>query len=187
MLNSKRFLVEPTNLNISTVRQCNLLDLNKSSYYYIPCGESQENLSIMRLMDEQYLKTPFYGVRRMHDFIVKQDYQVNIKRIRRLLRLMGLEAIYPKPNLSKASPDHKKYPYLLKGLTLDRINQVWSSDITYIPMKSGFLYLVAIIDWYSRYVLSWKLSNSLDVSFCLDALEDAFQLGCPEIFNTDQG
>lgn len=168
-------------------RQCCLLDLSKSSYYYIPCGESQENLAIMRLMDEQYLKTPFYGVRRMHDFIVKQGYQVNIKRIRRLLRLMGLEAIYPKPNLSRASAGHKIYPYLLNGLTLDRINQVWSSDITYIPMKSGFLYLVAIIDWYSRYVLSWKLSNSLDVNFCLDALEDAFQLGCPEIFNTDQG
>jgi putative transposase len=141
----------------------------------------------MRLFDEQYLKTPFYGVRRMHDFIIKQGYQTNIKRTRRLLRLMGLEAIYPKPNLSKPQQGHKIYPYLLKGLKINKANQVWSSDITYIPMKSGFLYLVAIMDWYSRYVLSWKISNSLDVRFCLDALADALQLGCPEIFNTDQG
>jgi len=153
----------------------------------VPCQESAENLEIMRLLDEQYLKTPFYGVKRMHYFIGQQSYLVNIKRIRRLLRLMGLEAIYPKPKYSKPQPGHQIYPYLLKGLKVTSANQVWSSDITYIPMKTGFLYLVAIIDWYSRYVLSWQISNSLDVSFCLDALENAFQLGCPEIFNTDQG
>jgi len=141
----------------------------------------------MRIMDEQYLKTPFYGVRRMHYYVLQQGYLANIKRIRRLLRLMNQEAIYPKPNLSRSEYGHKIYPYLLKNLEINRVNQVWSSDITYIPMRSGFLYLVAIIDWYSRYVLAWKISNSLDVQFCLEALDDAFEIGTPEIFNTDQG
>lgn len=184
---SKRRIIELNNSPLSITRQCELLGLNRSSYYYVPCPESTENLAIMRLFDEQYLKTPFYGVRRMHDFIIKHGYSINIKRTRRLLRLMGLEAIYPKPNLSQAQDGHKIYPYLLKGLNIDRINQVWSSDITYLPMKSGFLYLTAIIDWYSRYILSWKISNSLDVRFCLDALDEAFEFGIPEIFNTDQG
>jgi len=141
----------------------------------------------MRLMDEQYLKTPFYGVRRMHVSIRDHGYQVNIKRIRRLLRLMGLEAIYPKPNLSKHQHLHQLYPYLLNDVTVNRVNQVWSSDITYLPMKAGFLYLVAIIDWFSRYVLAWKISNSLDAMFCVEALEEALCSGLPEIFNTDQG
>jgi len=180
-------MIEPNNSQISIVKQCDLLDISRSGYYYSPVPESPENLKIMRLMDEQYLKTPFYGARRMLAFIEYQGYSVNIKRIRRLLRLMGLEAIYPKPNIIKPQPGHKIYPYLLKGLSINDINKVWSSDITYIPMKSGFLYLVAIIDWYSRYVLSWRLSNSLDSTFCVDALDEALELGCPEIFNTDQG
>ena len=172
---------------MSISRQCELLGLSRSSYYYAPCSETLQNLKIMRLMDEQYLKTPFYGVRRMHACIQSQGYQVNIKRIRRLMRLMGLEAIYPKPRQRFWGPEHNVYPYLLKDLKINQINQVWCSDITYIPMKLGFLYLVAVMDWHSRYVLSWKLSNSLETSFCLEALEEALQLGKPEIFNTDQG
>ena len=186
-LDAKRVLIESNNFHISILKQCELLGLSRSSYYYTPCTESSENLEIMRLIDEQYLKTPFYGVRRMHNFIRQQDYLANIKRIRRLLRLMGLEAIYPKPNLSKPQQSHKIYPYLLKDLKITKANQVWSSDITYIPMKTGFLYLVAIIDWFSRYVLSWKISNSLESSFCVEALEQALRSACPEIFNTDQG
>jgi len=186
-LEARRLMIEPNNSQISIVKQCDLLDISRSGYYYSPVPESPENLKIMRLMDEQYLKTPFYGARRMLAFIEYQGYSVNIKRIRRLLRLMGLEAIYPKPNIIKPQPGHKIYPYLLKGLSINDINKVWSSDITYIPMKLGFLYLVAIIDWYSRYVLSWRLSNSLDSTFCVDALDEALELGCPEIFNTDQG
>jgi len=141
----------------------------------------------MRKLDEQYMETPFYGVLRMLQHINSLGYTVNIKRIRRLLRLMGLLAIYPKRNLSKPNIEHKKYPYLLRNLTIDRVNQVWSSDITYIPMEKGFLYLVAIIDWYSRYVLAWKLSNTMEVSFCTDALKDALKISKPLIFNTDQG
>jgi len=183
----RRLMVEPDNYKLSIVNQCELLGISRSGYYYTPIPESAENLKIMRMMDEQYLKTPFYGVRRMHAYIRHQGYQINIKRIRRLLRLMGLEAIYPKPNNIKQQSGHKIYPYLLNGLSINKINQVWSSDITYIPMKSGFLYLVAIIDWYSRFVLSWQLSNSLESNFCVDALESALELGCPDIFNTDQG
>jgi putative transposase len=184
---ARRLMIEPNHQQISIGRQCELLGISRSGYYYRPRSESPENLAIMRLMDEQYLKTPFYGARRIHAYINYQGYSVNIKRIRRLLRLMGLEAIYPKPNINKLQHGHKIYPYLLNGLSIHDINQVWSSDITYIPMKSGFLYLVAIMDWYSRYVLSWKLSNSLDSTFCVDALDEALALGCPEIFNTDQG
>ena len=180
-------MIESDKRDISIVKQCDLLGISRSGYYYSPRPESPENLKIMRIMDEQYLKTPFYGARRMHAHIKHQGYPVNIKRIRRLLRLMGLEAIYPKPNISKPQQGHKIYPYLLNGLSINNVNQVWSSDITYIPMKSGFLYLVAIIDWYSRFVLSWKISNSLDSNFCVDALDEALELGCPEIFNTDQG
>lgn len=186
-IEARRLMIEPDKHEISIVKQCDLLGISRSGYYYIPRSECAENLNIMRMMDEQYLKTPFYGVRRMHAHIKHQGYPVNIKRINRLLRLMGLEAIYPKPNISKPQQGHKIYPYLLNGLSINNINQVWSSDITYIPMKSGFLYLVAIIDWYSRFVLSWRISNSLDSVFCVDALDDALELGCPEIFNTDQG
>lgn len=141
----------------------------------------------MRLIDEQYTKTPFYGSRKMTEQLKKSGHNVNRKRIARLMDLMGLQALYPKRNLSKRNPDHKVYPYLLRGLVIDRPNQVWSTDITYIPLKKGFMYLTAVIDWHSRYVLAWRLSNTLDTGFCLDALEDALKLGKPEIFNTDQG
>lgn len=138
-------------------------------------------------MDRQYLKTPFYGVLRMTNWLCQKGYTVNVKRIRRLMRLMGLEAIYSKPRLSQGASDHRKYPYLLKDLPITYPNQVWSTDITYVPLQRGFLYLVAVMDWYSRYVLSWKVSNSLDVTFCLDALEEVLRRGKPEIFNSDQG
>ena len=173
--------------SIDISRQCELLGLSRSSYYYEPVGETPENLLYMRLLDEQYLKTPFYGVARMHAFLQNSGYSVNIKRVRRLLRIMGLETIYSKPKLSKENPEHKKYPYLLKGLDINKPNMVWSSDITYIPMKQGFLYLTAIIDWYSRYIVAWEISNSLDVSFCTETLEKALGKSKPEIFNTDQG
>jgi putative transposase len=141
----------------------------------------------MRLLDEQYLKRPYYGVARMHAFLQNLGHRVNIKRVRRLLRTMGLEAVYSKPKLSKANPEYKKYPYLLKGLTINKPNMVWSTDITYIPMKHGFLYLTAIIDWYSRYIIAWEISNSLDISFCTETLQKALEKDKPEIFNTDQG
>lgn len=172
---------------ISTSRQCELLGLNRSSLYYVPVGESDMNLAIMRALDQQYTKCPFYGVLRMLEFIKSIGYDVNVKRIRRLLRLMNLCAIYPKPKTSLANIEHKKYPYLLKGLNINKSNYVWSTDITYIVMEKGFLYLVAVIDWYSRFVLSWRLSNTLDANFCVEALNKALESGKPEIFNTDQG
>lgn len=184
---AKRLLIDPTDSQLSIQRQCELLTLTRSSYYYQPQEESEVNLRLMRLLDEQYMKTPYYGIRKMHWFLQQQGYEVNHKKVARLLRLMGLEAMYPKPNLSKPDLQHKVYPYLLRGLKIEKINQVWSTDITYIPMQKGFMYLVAVIDWYSRYVLSWQISNSLEVDFCLDALEKAFQYGKPQIFNTDQG
>jgi len=172
---------------LSQRHQCQLLGVNRSSLYYIPAAESEYNIRLMNLLDEQYTRTPFYGVRKMTQYLNETGHTVNIKRVRRLLRKMGLEAIYPKPNLSKANTEHKVYPYLLKGLDISRCNQVWSSDITYIRLKKGFVYLMAIIDWFSRYVLSWRLSNSLDVLFCIDALREALEKDCPVIFNTDQG
>jgi len=164
------------------------LGLSRSVYYYHAKGETDENLKIMELIDKQYTETPFYGVLKMCAYIRNLKIEVNIKRIRRLMRLMGLIAIYSKPNLSKANHEHIKYPYLLRGFKITLSNQVWSIDITYIPMEHGFLYLVAVIDWYSRKVLSWKLSNTLEGSFCNDALEEALsKYGKPEIFNSDQG
>lgn len=168
-------------------RQCELLGLSRSGYYYQPCGESPLNLQFMNLIDEQYTKTPFYGVDKMTAWLIRQGFRVNPKRVRRLMRKMGLEAIYPKRHLSVSSAEHKKYPYLLRDLIIQRPDQVWSTDITYIRMQQGFLYLVAIMDWYSRYVLAWELSNTLDVDFCLDALQVALAISQPEIFNTDQG
>ena len=141
----------------------------------------------MRLLDEQYTRTPFYGSPRMTAWLRSQDYPVNHKRVERLMRLMGIEAIYPKPRLSQGCPAHRVYPYLLRGVEVKRVNQVWSTDITYLRLRQGFLYLVAILDWFSRYVLSWRLSNSLDTSFCLEALDEALSRGRPEIFNSDQG
>lgn len=186
-LTEKRHEIEPEHKSISISRQCELLGINRSNYYYKPKVESQENLALMLAIDKQYTETPFYGVRKMCAHLRSLKYKVNQKRVRRLMRKMGLEAIYSKPNLSKSNKEHIKYLYLLKGKTIDRINQVWSTDITYIPMQKGFMYLTAVIDWYSRYVLSWRLSNSLDGIFCIDALKEALISVKPEIFNTDQG
>jgi putative transposase len=183
----KRTLIEHANSKMSISRQCELVGLARSSYYYEPVPESTENLLYMRLMDEQYLKTPFYGVPRMHAYIKSLGYQVNYKRIERLYRQMGLQAIYCRPKTSISNPEHQIYPYLLTNIDISYVNQVWSIDITYIPMQQGFLYLVAIIDWYSRYVVSWRISNSMDVAFCIDCLADALEKGQPEIFNSDQG
>jgi putative transposase len=164
-----------------------LLGLARSSWYYTPHGENVENLELMRRMDEQYTQTPFYGIRRMTAWLRQEGYAVNHKRVRRLLRLMGLEALYPKPRLSAPGNGAKRYPYLLRGRAIAAANEVWSTDITYIRMRHGFLYLVAVLDWYSRYVLAWELSNTLDTGFCLAALGAALAHGRPEIFNTDQG
>lgn len=174
-------------IEIPVSRQCELLGMSRSGYYYKPQGESPLNLHLMNLIDEQYTKTPYYGVEKMTAWLERQGYKVNPKRIRKLMRKMGLEAIYPKRNLSISSAEHKKYPYLLRDLSIERPDQVWCADITYIRMAQGFLYLVAIMDWYSRYVLSWRLSNTLDTGFCLEALEAALAVSQPEIFNTDQG
>ena len=172
---------------MSVARQCQLTGLSRSGLYYEPQGESVLNLKLMRLLDEQYTRTPFYGVIKMTDALNKQGYAVNPKRVRRLLRQMGLEAIYQKPNLSKPAPGHRIYPYLLRHVVITRPNQVWSTDITYIRLRTGFIYLVAVMDWFSRYVLSWEISTSLDAAFCCSALDHALRHGPPEIFNTDQG
>lgn len=173
--------------SVSIRRQCELVGLNRSSFYYQPAGESEENLLLMRLIDRQYTKTPFYGWPRMTAYLRREGYEVNPKRVRRLMALMGLEAIYPKRKTSVPAPGHKRYPYLLRGLRIERPCQVWSSDITYVPMRGGFLYLVAVIDWFSRYVLAWQLSNTLDGLFCRVALREALEWGVPTIFNSDQG
>jgi putative transposase len=169
-------------------RQCELLRLSRSGLYYEPVPTSAEELALMRRIDELHLKYPFYGSRKLSYELRGEGREANRKRVQRLMRLMGLEALVPKPKTSEPHPEHAIYPYLLRGLTIARANQVWATDITYIPMKAGFVYLVAIMDWYSRRVLSWRLSNTLDSSFCVDALEEALAtFGQPEIFNTDQG
>ena len=183
----RRRWIEQDYSNISIARQCDLLGLARSSYYYCATGESAENLLLMRLLDEKYTRTPFYGVRRMIVWLDKVGHAVNPKRVRRLMRLMGLEAIYPKPRLSLGGPGHKIYPYLLSGVPIERVNQVWSTDITYIRLRHGFVYLTAVMDWYSRYVLSWEISITMETSFCVAALDWALRCGKPEIFNTDQG
>jgi len=185
--NQRQAMIDRDHRQLSLVRQCSLLDVSRASVYYRPAPPKAEDLELMALMDRQYLKTPFYGSRKMRVWLRGQGYLVNRKKVRHLMRLMGLEAIYRRPNTSKPAPDHKVYPYLLKGLEINRVNQVWAADITYIPMAQGFLYLVAIMDWHSRYVLAWKLSNTLDTDFCVAALEQALGKGRPEIFNTDQG
>src|SRR5579862_447332 len=162
------------------------MGLARASYYYAPTPERAENLVLLRLLDEQYTRTPFYGVPRMTAVLRGQGYTVNPKRVRRLLRTLGLTALYPKPRTSAGAPEHRVYPYLLRGLSIERVNQVWSTDITYIRLRAGFVYLVAVMDWYSRYVLSWALSNTLEAGFCLEALEAALLSGPPEIFNSDQ-
>jgi len=173
--------------DISLRRQCELLGVNRSGLYYEPLGESEENLTLMRLLDEQYTRTPFYGSRKMVEWLDTQGFEVNRKRVTRLMALLGIEAIYPKPKLSQPGDSHKIYPYLLRGVGVDRVNQVWSTDITYIRMARGFVYLVAVMDWFSRYILSWRLSLTLELDFCVDALKCALRRGRPEIFNSDQG
>lgn len=168
-------------------RQCELLGVNRSGLYYQPLGESQENLTLMRLLDEQYTRTPFYGSRKMVEWLATQGFEVNRKRVSRLMALMGIEAVYPKPKLSQPEEGHRIYPYLLKGVDVNRVNQVWSTDITYIRMAQGFLYLVAVMDWFSRYVLSWSLSLTMEIDFCVEALRSALRRGRPAIFNSDQG
>lgn len=180
-------MIEPEHAELSISQQCQLLGLARSSYYYQPVSESEENLLLMRLLDEQYTRTPFYGTRKMTAWLNAQGYPVERKRVRRLLRLMGLEAIYPKPKISIPGVVEQRYPYLLRGMSIDRCNQVWSCDITYIRLARGFIYLMAIMDWFSRYVLSWEVSITLDTNFCVEALDGALRSGKPEIFNTDQG
>ena len=173
---------------LSIARQCKLLGVARSSYYYQPQAPPEEELTLLRLLDEQYMKTPFYGSRRMAVVLRQQGYPVGRKRVQRLMRQLGIEAIYPKPRLSKANPEHRVYPYLLRGLEVTKPNQVWCTDITYLPVLKGHFYLVAIMDWYSRKVLSWRISNTLEVGFCLEALEEAIaRYGTPDIFNSDQG
>ena len=183
----RRAMIDRDHQQLSLVRQCILLDVSRASVYYRPVPTMAEDLELMALMDRQYLKTPFYGSRKMKAWLLQQGYLVSRKRVRRLMRLMGLEAIYRRPNTSKPAPGHRIFPYLLKGVEVNRVDQVWAADITYIPMAKGFLYLVAIMDWHSRHVLAWKLSNTMDTSFCVAALEEALGKGRPEIFNTDQG
>ncbi len=180
-------MIEPGHGELSVMRQCELLDLPRSSYYYQPATESVANLDYMRMIDEQYLHTPFYGSRRMTAWLQRQGHAVNRKRVRRLMQVMGLEGLAPGPRTSRPSPEHKVYPYLLRDVSIVRPNQVWCTDITYVPMPTGFMYLVAIMDWYSRCVLSWELSNTLDTGFCLEALEAALVGARPRIFNSDQG
>ena len=175
------------NPQISVRRQCQLLGLNRSGLYHEPQQEKEENLFLMRLLDEQYTRTPFYGVERMTAWLRSQGYQVNQKRVRRLLRKLGLLAIYPKPDLSKPAQIQAKYPYLLKDVLIERVNQVWSTDITYIRLLAGFVYLAAIMDWHSRYVLAWEVSVTMESEFCLSVLDRALMRGVPEIFNSDQG
>jgi putative transposase len=172
---------------VSLRRQCVLLGLSRAALYYRPVEVSAYQLELMALIDRQYLHAPFYGARRIAAWLGTQGHTVNRKRVKRLMQLMGLAAIYQRPRTSRPAPEHRIYPYLLRGLVIERINQVWAADICYIPMARGFLYLVAVMDWVSRYVLAWRLSNLLDTSFCIAALEEALSKGRPEIFNTDQG
>lgn len=187
-LSTRRVWAADAATELSVLKRCELAALPRSSYYYAPAEETALNLELMRLIDEEYTRHPFYGSRRMVEWLRRHHgLEVNRKRVQRLMRTMGIEAIYPKPRLSAGGKEHEKYPYLLSGLAITRPNQVWSADITYIRMRRGFIYLMAVIDWYSRYVLAWETSNTLDTVFCLRALAAAFERGQPDIFNTDQG
>ena len=172
---------------LSLSRQCELLGVSRSSQYYAAKGESAENLALMRRLDELHLEHPFYGSRQMARHLRRERVVAGRHRVRRLMRLMGMEAVYRRPRTSVANPEHRVYPYLLRDLVIDRPDQVWCADITYIPVSEGFFYLVAVMDWASRHVLSWRLSNTMDSAFCIDALDAALRFGTPEIFNTDQG
>jgi len=186
-LEIRRNWIDPDTESLSLNEQLKLSGISKSVYYYEPVKESEENLACMEIIDKLYTLRPFYGSRKMTAMLKREGYVVNRKRVVRLMRLMGLVAIYQKPNLSKASKEAKKYPYLLRGLKICKPNQVWGTDITYIPVRGGFLYLTAVMDWYTRYILSWRLSNTLDVGFCIEALLEALEIATPEIFNSDQG
>ena len=185
-------MIRPDHRALSVVRQCRLASIGRSTFYHVPGngahgGESAKNLALMAMIDRQFLETPFYGARQMTWHLRAEGHPVNIKRVRRLMRLMGLTPIYRQPRTSVPAEGHKIYPYLLRGMAIKRPNQVWCADITYSPLAKGFLYLVAIMDWWSREVLAWRLSNTMDVQFCIDALDDAIgRHGPPEIFNTDQ-
>lgn len=184
----RREKVERDHPQLSLSRQCRLLGLSRGSFYYEPKGESKENLALMRRIDEQYLKTPWYGSRQMKRELVRQGFSVGRKRVRRLMRLMGLRSLAPGPNTSRKHPVHPVYPYLLREKVIDAPNQAWCADVTYVPLAHGFVYLVAIMDWHTRHVLSWRVSTTQDTSFCLEALEEALErYGSPAIFNTDQG
>ncbi len=183
----RRAAVDRRRPSLSVVRQCKLLDISRSGLYYQPARVSESDLELMKLIDCQYMVTPFYGTRKMAIWLRSKRYSVNRKHVRRLMQLMGLKAIYRHPRTSPPGPGNKVYPYLLDGMKITRPNQVWCADITYIPMAHGFLYLVVIMDWYSRYVLAWRLSNTLDADFCMEALEEALKKGKPDVFNTDQG
>jgi len=181
-------MIDPLDPELSIMSQCQLLNISRSCFYYKPKPIAAQDLELMRLIDEQYLKTPSWGSRSMRNHLRRLGLKINRKKVQRLMRLMGLEAIYPKPRTSRPHPQHKVYPYLLRNLKIDRPNQVWAADISYIPMNRGFMYLVAVMDWHSRKVLSWRLSNTLDTDFCVEALQEAIsRFGRPEIFNTDQG
>ena len=184
----RKALISVEHSRLSVVRQCELVDISRSSYYYTPSGESEFNLKLMGEIDRQFLETPFYGSRQMARHLRRRGYAVGRTRIRRLMRMMGLRAIYQKPRTSTPNAHQRVYPYLLRGLSIERANHVWCADITYIPMQRGFMYLVAVMDWHTRAVLSWRLSNTLDSTFCVEALTEALsRYGKPEIFNTDQG
>jgi putative transposase len=183
----RRRLIDRDHPSLSIRRQCELLDLARSTLYYQPATESDENLRLMRLLDEQYLQMPFYGSRRMTAWLQVEGHDVNRKRVQRLMQIMGLDGLTPRRSTSRPAKGHRVFPYLLRGVEIAHADHVWSTDITYIPLRGGFMYLTAVMDWYSRYVLPWRLSNRLDGEFCLEALDEALQGGQPEIFNTDQG
>ena len=181
-------MIEPEHPRLSIARQCELVSISRSGFYHRPAGETPLNLALMRLIDAQFLETPWYGSRQMARHLRREGYTIGRKRIRRLMAKMGLTPIYQRPRTSVPHPEHRVFPYLLRDAVVDRPNQVWCADITYLPMRRGFLYLVAVMDWATRKVLSWRVSNTLDVEFCLEALEEALGwFGRPEIFNTDQG
>ena len=184
-----RSMVDIGHDKLTLSRQCELLGLPRSSFYYKPAQASPEDLRLMKQIDEIYTRWPSWGSRKIKEQLKRDGEEINRKRVQRYMRLMGIQGIAPGPNNSKPHPEHKVYPYLLRGVKIERVNQVWSTDITYIPMAVGFMYLVAVIDWHSRYVLSWRLSNTLEADFCVEALEAALECGTshPEIFNTDQG
>jgi len=180
-------MIDHDSKDFSVREQCRILGINRSGLYYEARPLTEETLKIMRLLDEEHTRHPFYGVPKMTEFLRRKGYRVGRDRVRTLLRSMGLEAVYPKPKTSIKAKDHKIYPYLLKDVEVIRPNQVWSADITYIRLEEGFVYLVAIVDWYSRYLISWRVSNTMDTNFCVEALEEALKYVRPEIFNTDQG